>query len=33
MARAMHELARAIPDPESAGGLLSLAEFVTRRSS
>ncbi|MGW0872367.1 family 2 encapsulin nanocompartment cargo protein polyprenyl transferase [Streptomyces sp. NPDC002740] len=33
MARAMHELARAIPDPESAGGLLSLAEFVTRRST
>ncbi|OQR60570.1 polyprenyl synthetase [Streptomyces maremycinicus] len=33
MARAMHELARAIPDPESAGGLLSLAEFVTRRSN
>ncbi|MFE2044093.1 family 2 encapsulin nanocompartment cargo protein polyprenyl transferase [Streptomyces sp. NPDC059477] len=33
MARAMDELARAIPDPEAAGGLLSLAEFVTRRSS
>lgn len=33
MSRAMHELARAIPDPESAGGLLCLAEFVTRRSS
>jgi len=33
MARAMSELARAIPDPESAGGLLSLAEFVTRRST
>ncbi|MGW0941574.1 family 2 encapsulin nanocompartment cargo protein polyprenyl transferase [Streptomyces sp. NPDC002623] len=33
MSRAMHELARAIPDPESAGGLLSLAEFVTRRSN
>jgi geranylgeranyl diphosphate synthase type I len=33
MARAMGELARAIPDPESAEGLLALAEFVTRRSS
>jgi geranylgeranyl diphosphate synthase type I len=33
MARAMSELTRAIPDPESAGGLLSLAEFVTRRST
>ncbi|MCF3133531.1 family 2 encapsulin nanocompartment cargo protein polyprenyl transferase [Streptomyces olivochromogenes] len=33
MARAMQELARAVPDPESAGGLLALAEFVTRRSS
>lgn len=33
MSRAMDELARAIPDPESAGGLLSLAEFVTRRST
>ncbi|USQ83421.1 polyprenyl synthetase family protein [Streptomyces phaeoluteigriseus] len=33
MARAMSELARAIPDPEAAGGLLSLAEFVTRRST
>lgn len=33
MARAMQELGRAIPDPEAAGGLLSLAEFVTRRSS
>ncbi|MEU0966662.1 family 2 encapsulin nanocompartment cargo protein polyprenyl transferase [Streptomyces sp. NPDC005917] len=32
MARAMQELARAVPDPESAGGLLALAEFVTRRS-
>ncbi|MGV9554494.1 family 2 encapsulin nanocompartment cargo protein polyprenyl transferase [Streptomyces sp. NPDC003401] len=32
MARAMSELARAVPDPEAAGGLLSLAEFVTRRS-
>ncbi|MFF6785882.1 family 2 encapsulin nanocompartment cargo protein polyprenyl transferase [Streptomyces sp. NPDC012510] len=33
MARAMHELSRAVPDPESAGGLLALAEFVTRRST
>jgi geranylgeranyl diphosphate synthase type I len=33
MARAMHELSRAIPDPEAAGGLLALAEFVTRRSN
>ncbi|MET9504743.1 family 2 encapsulin nanocompartment cargo protein polyprenyl transferase [Streptomyces sp. NPDC006622] len=33
MARAMSELARAVPDPEAAGGLLSLAEFVTRRST
>ncbi|MFS4093317.1 family 2 encapsulin nanocompartment cargo protein polyprenyl transferase [Streptomyces sp. AF1A] len=33
MARAMQELARAVPDPETAGGLLALAEFVTRRSS
>ncbi|MEU9447947.1 family 2 encapsulin nanocompartment cargo protein polyprenyl transferase [Streptomyces sp. NPDC048277] len=32
MARAMQELARAVPDPGSAGGLLALAEFVTRRS-
>ncbi|MEV6884056.1 family 2 encapsulin nanocompartment cargo protein polyprenyl transferase [Streptomyces sp. NPDC051135] len=32
MARAMQELARAVPDPEAAGGLLALAEFVTRRS-
>lgn len=32
MARAMQELSRAIPDPEEAGGLLALAEFVTRRS-
>ncbi|MEU2332863.1 family 2 encapsulin nanocompartment cargo protein polyprenyl transferase [Streptomyces sp. NPDC013172] len=32
MARAMQELARAVPDPEPAGGLLALAEFVTRRS-
>ncbi|MFH0520837.1 family 2 encapsulin nanocompartment cargo protein polyprenyl transferase [Streptomyces sp. M41] len=33
MARAMQELACAVPDPEEAGGLLALAEFVTRRSS
>jgi geranylgeranyl diphosphate synthase, type I len=33
MSRAMHELSRAIPNPESAGALLSLAEFVTRRSN
>ncbi|MFH8799967.1 family 2 encapsulin nanocompartment cargo protein polyprenyl transferase [Streptomyces sp. NPDC017936] len=33
MARAMSELARAVPDPEEAGGLLSLAEFVTRRTT
>jgi geranylgeranyl diphosphate synthase type I len=33
MARAMRQLARAVPDPEAAGGLLVLAEFVTRRSS
>ncbi|MGW1725494.1 family 2 encapsulin nanocompartment cargo protein polyprenyl transferase [Streptomyces sp. NPDC002306] len=32
MSRAMGELARAIPEPESAGGLLALAEYVTRRS-
>ncbi|KOV62178.1 family 2 encapsulin nanocompartment cargo protein polyprenyl transferase [Streptomyces sp. MMG1121] len=33
MARAVQELARAVPDPEAAGGLLALAEFVTRRNS
>ncbi|MEU3410446.1 family 2 encapsulin nanocompartment cargo protein polyprenyl transferase [Streptomyces sp. NPDC006658] len=33
MARAMQELARAVPDPEAAGGLLALAEFVTRRTN
>ncbi|MEV5877585.1 family 2 encapsulin nanocompartment cargo protein polyprenyl transferase [Streptomyces sp. NPDC052101] len=33
MARAMQALARAVPAPETAGGLLALAEFVTRRSS
>jgi geranylgeranyl diphosphate synthase type I len=32
MARAVQELARAVPGPEAAGGLLALAEFVTRRS-
>ncbi|MFE9170467.1 family 2 encapsulin nanocompartment cargo protein polyprenyl transferase [Streptomyces kebangsaanensis] len=33
MARAVDELARAVPDPAHAGGLLALAEFVTRRTS
>ncbi|MFI9761965.1 family 2 encapsulin nanocompartment cargo protein polyprenyl transferase [Streptomyces sp. NPDC051963] len=33
MAHAMRQLSRAVPDPEAAGGLLVLAEFVTRRSS
>jgi geranylgeranyl diphosphate synthase type I len=33
MARAMQELSRAVPAPEAAGGLLALAEFVTRRNS
>ncbi|MGW2783351.1 family 2 encapsulin nanocompartment cargo protein polyprenyl transferase [Streptomyces populi] len=33
MSRAMHELSRAVPDPEAAGGLLALAEFVTRRGN
>jgi geranylgeranyl diphosphate synthase type I len=33
MARAMHELSRAVPDPENADGLLALAEFVTRRTN
>ncbi|MFD5819468.1 family 2 encapsulin nanocompartment cargo protein polyprenyl transferase [Streptomyces sp. NPDC127038] len=32
MSRALHELSRAVPDPETAGGLIALAEFVTRRS-
>lgn len=32
MARAMQQLAHAVPDPEAAGGLLALAEFVTRRT-
>lgn len=33
MGRALDELARAVPDPARAGGLLALAEFVTRRTS
>ena len=33
MARAVQALATAVPDPEEAGGLLALAEFVTRRSA
>ncbi|MEU6575399.1 family 2 encapsulin nanocompartment cargo protein polyprenyl transferase [Streptomyces sp. NPDC046805] len=33
MARAMQELARVVPHPERAEGLLALAEFVTRRSA
>ncbi|MEV0976006.1 family 2 encapsulin nanocompartment cargo protein polyprenyl transferase [Streptomyces sp. NPDC049915] len=33
MSRAVCALARAVPEPERAGGLLSLAEFVTRRSA
>ncbi|MEU7058340.1 family 2 encapsulin nanocompartment cargo protein polyprenyl transferase [Streptomyces sp. NPDC046197] len=33
MARALDELARAVPDPAAAGGLLALSEFVTRRTS
>lgn len=32
MARAVHHLARAVPDPAAAGDLLALAEFVTRRT-
>ncbi|MFE0171620.1 family 2 encapsulin nanocompartment cargo protein polyprenyl transferase [Streptomyces sp. NPDC059002] len=32
MSRAIGQLARAVPVPESAGGLLALAEFVTRRT-
>ncbi|MFC7304900.1 family 2 encapsulin nanocompartment cargo protein polyprenyl transferase [Streptomyces monticola] len=32
MARAVQQLSRAVPDPEQAGGLLALAEFVTRRT-
>ncbi|MFE9093745.1 family 2 encapsulin nanocompartment cargo protein polyprenyl transferase [Streptomyces sp. NPDC007264] len=33
MGRAMRELFRAVPDPEASGGLLTLAQFVTRRST
>ncbi|GAA4818038.1 family 2 encapsulin nanocompartment cargo protein polyprenyl transferase [Streptomyces ziwulingensis] len=33
MARAMQQLSRAVPSPEAAGGLLALAEFVTRRNT
>ncbi|MET9562657.1 family 2 encapsulin nanocompartment cargo protein polyprenyl transferase [Streptomyces tauricus] len=33
MARALGHLSRAVPDLEAAEGLLSLAEFVTRRTS
>lgn len=33
MARSLQHLSRAVPDPEAAGGLLSLAEYVTRRST
>ncbi len=33
MGRAVQALTRAVPDPEAAGGLLTLAEFVTRRTS
>ncbi|MGW4300048.1 family 2 encapsulin nanocompartment cargo protein polyprenyl transferase [Streptomyces sp. NPDC004646] len=33
MARAVQELSRAVPAPEAAGGLLALAEFVTRRTN
>ncbi|MEV7193389.1 family 2 encapsulin nanocompartment cargo protein polyprenyl transferase [Streptomyces sp. NPDC093510] len=32
MSRAMGQLARAVPDPAAADGLLTLAEFVTRRT-
>jgi geranylgeranyl diphosphate synthase, type I len=32
MGRAVHELARAVPDLAAAGDLLALAEFVTRRT-
>ncbi|MEU9989824.1 family 2 encapsulin nanocompartment cargo protein polyprenyl transferase [Streptomyces sp. NPDC048045] len=33
MSRAVQELTRAVPVPEAAGGLLALAEYVTRRTS
>jgi len=32
MSRALNQLSRAVPIPEEAGGLLALAEFVTRRT-
>ncbi|MFG2298743.1 family 2 encapsulin nanocompartment cargo protein polyprenyl transferase [Streptomyces sp. NPDC048603] len=32
MGRAVHQLSRAVPDLAAAGGLLALAEFVTRRT-
>ncbi|MER5770504.1 family 2 encapsulin nanocompartment cargo protein polyprenyl transferase [Streptomyces sp. NPDC001985] len=32
MSRAVLELSRAVPDPDAAGELLALAEFVTRRT-
>ncbi|MGW5864269.1 family 2 encapsulin nanocompartment cargo protein polyprenyl transferase [Streptomyces sp. NPDC055239] len=32
MSRALNQLSRAVPVPEEAGGLLALAEFVTRRT-
>ncbi|MGW0732930.1 family 2 encapsulin nanocompartment cargo protein polyprenyl transferase [Streptomyces sp. NPDC002851] len=32
MSRAVAQLSRAVPEPEAAGGLLALAEFVTRRA-
>ncbi len=32
MARAVHELSRAVPDLAAAGDLMALAEFVTRRT-
>lgn len=32
MGRAVQELSRAVPDVAAAGGLLALAEFVTRRT-
>lgn len=32
MSAALGQLAKAVPDPESAGGLLAIAEFVTRRT-
>ncbi|MFI9628288.1 family 2 encapsulin nanocompartment cargo protein polyprenyl transferase [Streptomyces sp. NPDC052042] len=32
MARAFHHLSRAVPDPDRGGDLLTLAEFVTRRT-